>query len=361
MQKTLTKEEEKQGTESLNFKKISDKLLSAVNPRSKEVLILRFGLKNEESKSLSAVGDKFGITRERVRQIEVASFDKLKKTKKNQEFDFLVEKATKIIQSEGGFFEKKTLKGKIKPNLTDVERRQLMFVLNCSPKLRYQKTSVNLKGYWCEGNYSKKKDIVEYHQLIFGYLKEKKQPVSFGEIKKYTQSKLFNNFFSGLKGEKRLKMILFLSRDIDKNILDEWGLKNWRIVSGRGSREKALLILRKYKEPLHFRKITILINKHWTNKKSLPQTVHNELIKDDRFVQVGKGMYGLNDWGLVGGTVREIITGYLKENGDYLTREEIVDYVLGQKRVKETTIFVNLSDQRFFQKDEQGRYYLKIA
>lgn len=362
MQKILNKENNnKQGSEKINLKKITENLLSAVNSRANEILTLRFGLQNEEPKSLSAVGKRFGVTRERIRQIEVASFDKLRKTKKIKEFNEVVKKAVVIIQNEGGFFEKRTLKAQIKPNLTNIERRQLMFLLNCSPEIEYQKASVNLKGFWCERNYSKKKEIVKYHQALVSYLKKGKHPMSLDKIKKYSQESFFGSFFIGTKGEKRLKMLLFLSRDIDKNILNEWGLKNWRIVSGRGSREKALLILKKYKKPLHFREITILINKHWTNKESLPQTVHNELIKDERFIQVGKGTYGLNDWGLVGGTVREIITGYLKDNNNYLTREEIVQYVLEQKRVKETTIFVNLSDQRFFQKNDQGKYYLKIA
>ena len=361
MQKLPNKREKNQKIKKFNFRKIVDELLSIVNPRAKDVLVLRFGLKNEESKSLNAVGKKFGVTRERIRQIEVASFDKLRRTKKNQEFNEMVKKAVMIIQSQGGFFEKKALKGRIKPNLTETERRQLMFLLNCSSKLEYQKTSVSLRGFWCERNYSKKKNIIKYHQAIVGHLKNKKHPVSFNQIKEYSQNEIFDGFFGSTKGETRLKMLLFLSRVVDKNILNEWGLKNWRIVSGRGSREKALLILRKYRKPLHFRKITILINKHWINKESLPQTVHNELIKDERFVQVGKGTYGLNDWGLIGGTVREIITGYLKDNNNSLTKEEIVRYVLEQKRVKETTVFVNLSDQRFFQKDDQGKYYLKIA
>mgnify|MGYP004485834741 CR=1 FL=1 len=48
-----------------------------LNERQKKVLILRFGLEDGKTRTLQETGDLFGITRERIRQIEAAALRKL--------------------------------------------------------------------------------------------------------------------------------------------------------------------------------------------------------------------------------------------------------------------------------------------
>lgn len=55
-----------------------EKLLSQMNPREREILTMRFGLEDGVSHTLGDVAKRFGITRERVRQIENATMKKLK-------------------------------------------------------------------------------------------------------------------------------------------------------------------------------------------------------------------------------------------------------------------------------------------
>jgi RNA polymerase primary sigma factor len=69
---------------------VVDSLLNKVNSRSAEILKARFGLEKEEKKSLSMIGKKLGITRERVRQLESNALKKIKKSKKNQEFGLIM-------------------------------------------------------------------------------------------------------------------------------------------------------------------------------------------------------------------------------------------------------------------------------
>jgi RNA polymerase primary sigma factor len=47
-----------------------DEVLSTLSPREARILRLRFGLNNSRSYTLEEVGNKFGLTRERIRQIE---------------------------------------------------------------------------------------------------------------------------------------------------------------------------------------------------------------------------------------------------------------------------------------------------
>ena len=55
-----------------------DELLSQLTPQQKRVIILRFGLKDGRSRTLEEVGQEFGVTRERIRQIEDKALKRLR-------------------------------------------------------------------------------------------------------------------------------------------------------------------------------------------------------------------------------------------------------------------------------------------
>jgi len=64
-------------------------LMETMSPREREVLSLRYGLKDKTTHTLNEIAQVFGITRERVRQIENAAMDKLRthiKAEKKGEF-----------------------------------------------------------------------------------------------------------------------------------------------------------------------------------------------------------------------------------------------------------------------------------
>ncbi len=157
----------------------------------------------------------------------------------------------------------------------------------------------------------------------------------------------------GTKGEKRfISSILDVSKKIQKNPEGFFGLPNWPEINPRGIRDKAYLVFKKENKPLHFVEAAKLI------PGSLVQTVHNELIKDPRFVLVGRGIYGLQEWGYQSGSVKDIILQILKEERKPLGKKEILKKALKQREVKENTILLNLSNKKYFSKNPQGKYYL---
>jgi RNA polymerase primary sigma factor len=53
--------------------------LETLNENEREILALRFGLDDREPQTLDTIGRRFGVTRERIRQIEAKSLEKLRK------------------------------------------------------------------------------------------------------------------------------------------------------------------------------------------------------------------------------------------------------------------------------------------
>ena len=67
-----------------------EQMLQGLNPREREVIILRFGLESGHPLTLEEVGKRFKVTRERIRQIETAALRKLRNPSRSKKIrDFL--------------------------------------------------------------------------------------------------------------------------------------------------------------------------------------------------------------------------------------------------------------------------------
>lgn len=55
-------------------------ITSSFNPREQKILEMRFGLVDNVSHTLEEVGEEFGVTRERIRQIEAKALEKIRET-----------------------------------------------------------------------------------------------------------------------------------------------------------------------------------------------------------------------------------------------------------------------------------------
>ena len=155
-----------------------------------------------------------------------------------------------------------------------------------------------------------------------------------------------------------LASYLEISKRIQENKEGKIGLVDWPEIRSRSVKDRAFLVFKKHQKPLHFRHIAELINQLESEvsfKKAHPQTVHNELIKDQRFVLVGKGMYALGEWGYTPGTIKDVIAQVLKEKPQ-LTKDDIVKEVLSQRMVEKNTILIKLNNKKYFQKNENGNY-----
>jgi len=145
-----------------------------------------------------------------------------------------------------------------------------------------------------------------------------------------------------------------MSKAVAKNPLGEWGRASSPNIRTRGVKDYAFLVMRRHGSPMHFKEVADSIGKTF-NKKIHYATCHNELIKDARFVLVGRGMYALAEWGYKAGIAREVIAEILKRDGP-LSKEEVVKKVNKERYFKNNTILVNLANTKYFKKNKSGLY-----
>ncbi len=77
-------------SENLNRFEIVNKWFQMLSPNEKKILTLRFGLDDKEPQTLETIGKMFGVTRERIRQIEAKTLQKLRKQVESAQSDAIV-------------------------------------------------------------------------------------------------------------------------------------------------------------------------------------------------------------------------------------------------------------------------------
>jgi hypothetical protein len=158
---------------------------------------------------------------------------------------------------------------------------------------------------------------------------------------------------------KPIYSVLRAIRDIERNNFGSWGPADWPEIRPRTITDKIYLVLKQADQPLHFREIANRINQFFADKPANAATVHNELILDDRYVLVGRGIYALKESGYQAGRVVDIVARILKQARHSLSKDDIIDKVLAQRLVKKTTISLILSNKQLFQRLPDGTYSLQ--
>jgi hypothetical protein len=331
--------------EKLNIKKPVTKLLSSISDKNREVLERRFGIGRNEAETLESIGKSYKITRERVRQIQEYGLKKLTKANVNSLLTPAFLKIENYINKKGGVVKESDIFDAL---ARSEEAAHLSFVLRLMPGLIIRKETDDLHArYALDEGTLKDADarVLSAHEA----LASKKAPVSFSEL-------------TALAPEN----ILALSRRVKRGFFGDWGLADWPRITPRGVKDKAHLVFEQEKRPLHFREISQLIDKYFARsyegrvniRQTNAQTVHNELIKDPRFVLIGRGLYALSDWGYEPGTVKDVLVQILKDSGVAMHKEDVLRLISERRFVKPNTVFLNLQNKNYFKKLEDGKYYL---
>lgn len=321
---------------SFNYQQICRTLLKNLSQKQKEIIFCRFGLKSGKRETLALIGKKFNITRERVRQIEKEGIGNIKiKSKESQKiFQYFL----KEFKKYGGLKKESILLEQLggKKN-----KPQVYFLLTLGQNFKRYKESTDFYSLWATNQSSLilAKKVIDFFLNKF---KKAKKPLILKELGSFPGQNLKTDF---------LISCLEISKKIQQNKDGFLGLKDWPEINPRGVKDRAYLVLKESNAPLHFNQVACLIGEN-----ALPQTVHNELIKDQRFVLVGRGIYGLKDWGYYPGDVKTIIFKSLEETKKPLAKEEVLEKVLKQRIVKKSTVLLNLNNKKYFLKTNEGKY-----
>lgn len=319
-----------------DYSKIIIDFLRVLPDKQREIISRRFGLNGAKRETLENIGKSLGITRERVRQIEVDAFSRLKPQ---------IEKQKKVFELIESYLKKSGGVRKEEIIFSDLatDKNQIFFLLSLLEDAKRFGETEGFYPFWVQGKESfsfAKKSI----DTVYEKIKKIGKPMKLEEL-----SSLISI------NQNILGSFLEISKKVLRNSEGLYGLKEWPEINPKRIKDKAYIVFKKEKKPLHFTEVAGLI------PASLSQTVHNELIKDARFVLVGRGIYALNEWGYEKGVVKDVIKNILENNKKSLTKEEIIQKVQEKRLVKENTILLNLSNRKYFLKDSGGFYNVKTS
>lgn len=330
------------------YKSLIDNIIKELPLKSQDVLKRRMGFLGEKE-TLESIGQNYGVTRERIRQIEKKAIEHLKKSPKFSKLHEPFVKLKSYIEINGGLKREDILELNFaaKPE----EKPYLNFLLKLGDPFFYQPDSPELYPLWKTKeeapNYAKVLcdylvKLMEKERKLFG--KEKLLEIAVKEAQKVLKIKIKREYANSY---------IEATKKIEENPFGELGPSYWPEVAPKGVRDEAYLVLKKEGRPMHFNDLAKTIEEN-LKKPVNPNTLHNELIKNEKFVLIGRGIYALREWGYEDGTVKDMIEKILDAKGP-LTKEEIMDEVKKIRIVKDSTIYLNL---RHFNKNKEGKYIL---
>ena len=329
---------------------LTKRLLAEVPERARDVLVRRFGLgTSTDRETLEAIGDRSSITRERVRQIEAAGLAAVRGSKTFKEADEAFEELRSYVEKMGAIIPEDELLSLLAKD--EKAKNRFRFLLVVGSAFFRERETDDFCARWHIDHATAEK--------VHGALSKLYASLSDEEV--MSEADLLDRFLDDLKdvndaykNEEVLKRWLSLSKGIGKNPLTEWGKKTAPAIRTKGVRDYAYLTIKRHGEPMHFSDVAKTIGTLFS-KKAHVATTHNELIKDARFVLVGRGLYALSEWGYQPGVVRDVIREVLETDGP-LKKEEIIKRVKVARFVKDNTILVNLNDSKHFKRMKDGRY-----
>ena len=339
-------------TISFKPKQVTKRITSHLHDRANDVIMSRFGLTPDAvRKTLEEIGQKYHITRERVRQIEDAAIALIKKSEAYKKEQAVFDELKQLMVSLGSI----VAEHEFLPHVSKDKATQnhIHFYLVLGDSFKKHREDEHFHTRWSVSDEMANK----VHDSL------KKLYASLSDEDLVPESEMIRKFFDHMKdvsdqyrNAEITRRWLSISKTIKKNPLGDWGKASSPNVHTRGVKDYAFLVMRKHGSPMHFREVADAITKTF-GKKTHYATCHNELIKDPRFILVGRGMYALAEWGYKPGIAREVIRDILKREGPLL-RDAVIERVMKERYFKKNTILVNLANPKYFKKNKNGLYSL---
>lgn len=329
---------------------VQDILTSIEREREREIVARRFGL-FDRKETLEQIGELLGITRERVRQLEKSVIARLKSLAEQGQLSHIQNVEALFLEQlhqMGELARISELSANLTAENTRTDQSRIAFLAALCPSLVVIEDNDHF--YYSVGvlGVNDEKAIKAKVAKIVDVIKKMGEPGMISDIAKQ----------AGIESADQARALASISKDL-ATLNNRWGLVKWPMVNPKNIRDKIYVILKEHGKHMHFNEIAETIKQSDFKRKDVTtQAIHNELIKDKRFVLIGRGIYALKEWGYQKGTVADIISDVLREAGEPLHRDEIVKRVLKSRFVKETTILLNLQGKPQFKRVAKATYTL---
>lgn len=334
----------------VDFDTLMKRLLGLLSKKEKDVIERRFAIGHTNRETLDRIGKRYSVTRERIRQIESVAIQKLIRISQDKSIRVLHDLAQQTLADHGGaMFEDLLISEMLKhidePSKVDIN--SLKFTLKVSRSVQKQEKNQFHRTFW-HTQETTAAVVKAAMKDVKKFLSQQKTVQSFEKINEALQ-------------DKHPEALLRSAMHIDWNLMEvetgAWGLKSWRFINPRSIKDCIQIVLKNNEKPMHFSDIMQAITADFPDRKKVtPQASHNELIRHDEFVLVGRGLYGLREWGLAAGTVCDLIRSVLIENGGSMKRQDIIQKVLDKRDVRLGTISLSLQKYPFFKRVGRAIY-----
>lgn len=334
----------------VDFDMLMKRLLGLLSKKEKDVIERRFAIGHSQRETLDRIGKRYSVTRERIRQIESVAIQKLIRISQDKSIRVLHDLAQQTLEAHGGaMFEDLLISEMLKhidePSTVDIN--SLKFTLKVSRSVQKQEKNQFHRTFW-HVNDTAASVIKAAMKDIKKFLSQQKTVQSFEKINEALQ-------------DKYPETLLQSAMHIDWNLMEVesgmWGLKSWRFINPRSIKDCIQIVLKNNEKPMHFSDIMQAITADFPDRKKVtPQASHNELIRHEEFVLVGRGLYGLREWGMAAGTVCDLIRSVLIENKEAMKRQDIIQKVLEKRDVRLGTISLSLQKYPFFKRVGRAVY-----
>lgn len=332
----IVKDRREDELKKLNAVKVVNELFESLMERERDILSRRFALHGKDYETLEEIGQLHKLTRERVRQIEASSIKKIKKLENLESYLVTIKGAvSELLASHGGIMEKDLMLDVLAmacimgnaegENDRELYKKYFEFVINklLEEEVELVEKSKNFNSFYkakeqtvshleelaeeLNDKISKLKKTVNLEELLslvnelnaYNKHKEKLMPNLDVDMTGIYKNEIFPEKGETINANKVLYSLIQANKNVDRNKFGAWGMKDWAEISPKKMGDKIYLILKNSGQPMHFTEIADKINEvAFDHKKANLGTIHNELILDDRYVLLDRGVYGLKEWQL---------------------------------------------------------------
>lgn len=342
--------QEEATNQKIDIESVVNDILGTIDrEREREIVARRFGL-FDRRETLEQIGELLGITRERVRQLEKAVVTKLKNAAQQDlpHIKDVEDVLSKHLEDMGYVARISDIGNRVSNSNSRTDQARLAFLANLSPNIAVIDDNDHFFHSIGLASRHSEKGIRDHVNKIIEAINSIGEPTDINAVSEKV----------GNSDVKHTQALASISKNI-ASLNNRWGLVKWPMVNPKNIRDKIYVILHDNKKPMHFNEIAEAIKGSNLKRKDVTtQAIHNELIKDSRFVLIGRGIYALKEWGYKKGTVSDVIAEVLRKEGGPLHRDEIVRRVLKSRHVKETTILLNLQGKPQFKRVAKATYAL---